>query len=385
MPWRERSPMELRDAFIADYVRGVFTVTALASEYDISRKTAYKWIDRYEAGGRAALADRSRRPHTLGRQTDPAVWSAVLAMRRRYPRFGAKKLLKRLRDRDPTVAWPSRSAVCDRLHQAGLIVPRRRRRRDPHPLGPRVIAAAPNDTWTTDFKGEFRTGDGRYCYPLTLRDACSRYVLRCDGLEARRGALTRVCFQRAFAEFGLPRRIRSDNGTPFAGVGLARLSRLNVWWLRLGIVPERICPGRPEQNGSHERYHADLAAATTRPPAATRRAQQQRFNRYRRLYNEERPHEALGDDYPGARYAPSPRPLPETLPPVEYPGHFEVRRVGNSGSVSWRGQFLFTTEVLAGEPVGFEAVDEGLWTVYYATVAIARFDERDGRLRELPT
>ena len=302
----------------------------------------------------------------------------------RLARFGAKKLLKRLRDAEPTAAWPSRSTVCDWLQQAGLVVPRRRRRRAPHPMGTRVVPTAPNDTWTTDFKGEFRVGDGTYCYPLTLRDAATRYVLRCDGLATRSVALTRERFRRAFLEFGLPRRIRSDNGTPFASPGLARLSRLNAWWIRLGIVPERICPGRPDQNGSHERYHADLAAATARPPAPTPRAQQQRFARYRHEYNHERPHEALDDRYPAELYQASPRPYPTRLPPIEYPGYFEVRQVSASGTISWRGHAVFVTEVLAGEPLGFEPVDDGIWTVRYATVAIARFNERTYDVRELP-
>ena len=223
--------------------------------------------------------------------------------------------------------------MCDLLRRHGLSVARPRRRRPPHGRHTLAPILAPNATWTTDFKGEFRTGDGLYCYPLTLRDGFSRYVLRCDALPSRDGRRTRRCFEQAFAEFGLPARIRSDNGGPFASPGLGRLSRLNVWWLRLGIVPERIAPGRPEQNGAHEQFHAVLKAATTRPPAPTRRAQQQRFHVFCREYNTERPHESLGHRPPATLYHASPRALPPRLPPLAYPGHMEVRRVSSAGHI----------------------------------------------------
>jgi putative transposase len=238
--------------------------------------------------------------------------------------------------------------------------------------------------WTTDFKGQFRTGDGRYCYPLTLRDGFSRYVLRCDALASTHSALVQRCFARAFATYGLPERIRSDNGGPFAGVGLTRLSRLSVWWLRLGIVPERIALGHPEQNGSHEQFHRVLKAETTRPPAATLRAQHRRFQRFAAEYNTMRPHEALADATPGSCYHGSVRPLPARLPVVAYPGHVEVRRVSSTGAVSWRGDPVYLTEVLAGEDVAFEEVDDGIWLLWFATVTLARFDARTRILTAVP-
>lgn len=219
----------------------------------------------------------------------------------------------------------------------------------------------PNEVWTTDFKGEFRTGDGVYCYPLTLRDGFSRYVLRCDGLYTRRGDDVRRRFERAFAAYGLPERMRSDNGGPFAGTGLTRLSRLSVWWMRLGIQPERIALGHPEQNGSHEQFHRVLKAETARPPAPTLAAQQHRFRRFCAEYNDERPHEALQDQPPASRYRASPRPLPRQVPRVEYPGHMEVRRVSAVGHVSWGGQPVYLTDILAGEDLGF-ALDPIWWT-----------------------
>jgi hypothetical protein len=237
--------------------------------------------------------------------------------------------------------------------------------------------------WTIDYKGEFLTGDRRYCYPLTLRDAFSRYVLRCDALTAHTLAVTRPRLEQAFAEYGLPDRIRSDNGPPFGGPGLGRLSTLAVWWIRLGIIPERIEPGCPEQNGSHEQFHAVLKAETARPPAANARAQHQRFRRFCHEYNRERPHEALGQTPPAAHYQRSARPLPRRLPPLEYPGHAEIRRVDQNGYVSWQGAPLFVSVALAREDVAFEEVDDGLWTVQFATLPLARYDARHRTLHPI--
>lgn len=384
MPWRERSPVDLRVAFISEYLSGLFTVTELVAQYGISRKTAYKWIGRYQADGPRGLIDRSRRPQTPGRVTPRALVEALLEVRRRHPRWGAKKLLAAARTQEPDAVWPCRSTVCEWLRREGLIVARRRRPVVPHARHPLAPITAANDTWTTDFKGEFRTGDRQYCYPLTLRDGFSRYVLRCDALASRSYPLTRARFERAFAEYGLPRRIRSDNGTPFASPGLARLSRLNVWWMRLGIVPERIAPGRPEQNGSHEQFHSVLKAETARPPAPNRRAQQRRFRAFCQEYNEQRPHESLADRVPATVYQASPRALPRRLTPLDYPGHMEIRRVATNGCVSWRNVPLFLTEVLSGADVGLEEVADGVWTVYFATIAIGRLDERHRTITEVP-
>ena len=384
MPWRERSPVDLRVQFIGEYQAELWSMTELAEQYGISRKTAYKWVTRYERGGAAALLDQSRRPWTQPSATDPRLIAALLAVRRRHPRWGAKKLLAVVKRQYARAAWPSRSTVCDVLRRHALVVPRPRRRPMPHGGHALAPITGPNETWTTDFKGEFRTGDRRYCYPLTLRDGFSRYVLRCDALLSRSYALTRARFERAFADYGLPVRIRSDNGGPFAGPGLGRLSRLNVWWIRLGIVPERIGLGRPEQNGSHEQFHRVLKADTTRPPAATARAQQRRFGAFYREYNEVRPHESLDDQPPATRYTASPRPLPTRLAPLEYTGHMEVRRVSSAGCISWRGIPIFLTEVLEGEDVGFEEVADGHWTLSFATVRLGRFDERTRRITALP-
>ncbi len=382
MAWREMSPMDQRMQFVTEYASGLFTMTELAEQYGISRKTGYKWVERHEAEGVSGLADRSRRPHHSPQATDPALITALVELRKRHPSWGAQKLLAVLRRRQPDVEWPARTTVCDQLKAAGLVASRRRRRprvAAPSQRGPITHA---NEVWTTDFKGEFRTGDGVYCFPLTLRDGFSRFVLRCDALRCHTLAVTRPCFARAFAEYGLPERLRSDNGPPFGGPGLGRLSTLAVWWIRLGIVPERIDPGHPEQNGAHEQFHAVLKKETARPPAATRAAQQRRFARFCAEYNHERPHESLQDDVPATHYESSPRPFPSRLPPLEYPAHAEIRRVSKAGCVSWR-QPLFVSEVLAGEDVSFEEVDDGIWTVTFATIVLGRFDERRHRIEPI--
>ena len=382
MPWRETSPMEQRLDFVHEYESGLFTMTELAAEYGISRKTGYKWLDRYAAEGALGLDDRSRRPHSSPHATDADVLATLVRLRRRHPRWGPKKLLTVATRHAPKANWPSPSTLAAHFKAQGLITARRRRQ------PPLVVAStgAPitrvNEVWTTDYKGEFLTGDGRYCYPLTLRDGFSRFVLRCDALTAHTLASTRPRFERAFAEYGLPDRIRSDNGPPFGGPGLGRLSTLAVWWIRLGIVPERIAPGHPEQNGSHEQFHRVLKADTARPPAATAAAQQRRFTRFCGEYNHERPHEALDQTVPAAYYRPSSRPLPRRLPPLEYPGHAEIRRVDQNGYVSWRRP-LFVSVALANEAIAFEEVDDGIWTVTFATVVLGRFDERQHRIHPI--
>jgi putative transposase len=382
MPWQEVTPVNQRLEFVREYETELFTLTELAAQYGISRKTGYKWLGRYDAEGAVGLLDQSRRPHHSPQATDAELIEALVAVRRRHPRWGAKKLLAVVARRAPQAAWPSRSTVCDVLKARGLVASRRGRRRPVAAPSTRRPITYANEVWTTDFKGEFRTGDGRYCYPLTLRDGFSRFVLRCDALLAHTLATTRPRFERAFAEYGLPERLRSDNGPPFGGPGLGRLSSLAVWWIRLGIVPERIDPGHPEQNGSHEQFHAVLKAETARPPAASAAAQQRRFTRFCAEYNHERPHEALHQEVPATRYQPASRPLPRRLPPLDYPGHVEIRRVSTAGTVSWR-QPLFVSQALAGEDVAFEEVDDGIWTVTFATVVLGRFDERQHRIHPM--
>lgn len=382
MPWRELLLMDQRVQFIADYQRDVFDVADLARRYGISRKTAYKWIDRYAAGGPAGLVDRSRRPVHSPYATPARVVAALLDVRRHHPSWGAKKLLKVVSTREPTWALPARSTVCDLLDRAGLITAPRRQPVPAHPGRSLIPMTAPNGTWTADFKGQFKTRNGVYCYPLTIVDGYSRYLLACHGLLSTAIVGTRPIFLRLFQEYGLPGIIRTDNGVPFATTALGRLSTLSVWWIRLGILPELIAPASPQQNGRHERMHRTLKAEATRPPSGTLRAQQVRFNRFRQEYNHDRPHEALDQETPAEHYVPSPRELPRRLPPLEYPGHFEVRLVSRNSGIRWRKRWVCVTHTLAGEYVGLEEVGDGLWDVYFGPLQLGRMDERRQQIED---
>jgi transposase InsO family protein len=262
-------------------------------------------------------------------------------------------------------------------------VPKKRQRRSiGHPGKPISHIGAPNDVWSADFKGHFKTGDGRYCYPLTITDGYSRFLLSCQALSSTSVGEAKPVFTRVFKEFGLPQRIRTDNGVPFATNTLARLSQLSAWWVRLGILPEFIEPGKPQQNGRHERMHRTLKAETTRPPGATLRAQQRKFNHFREEFNQERPHEALDMRTPAACYDPSSRKMPTKLPPLEYPDRFEVRYVSANGGIRWNHQWVNVSRVCVGEYVGLEEIDEGVWNVYFGPLKLGRLLERHMRIED---
>lgn len=378
MPW-STTPMDQRARFIFDLEACRYSMTELCQRYAISRKTGYKWAQRYVEEGLEGLRDRSRAPHRSPYRTSEPVRQALIQCRQAHPTWGPKKLVRVLARREPSWSWPAPSTAGEILRQAGLVPRRRRRRRTAAPTQPpRVEPQAPNELWTADFKGEFRTGDRRYCYPLTIADRHSRFLLQCRALPSTAGLGARAWFERTFQEYGLPEGILTDNGPPFGSRAIHRLSRLGVWWLRLGIRLLRIQPGHPEQNGAHERMHRTLKGQTARPPAAGLRTQQRCFDAFVHEYNHERPHEALDFQCPESLYQVSDRPYPSRLPAVEYPGHFEVRKVRHNGEIQWRGQRHFLSETLEGEAVGFEEIDDGLWSVHFTTVLLARFDEREG-------
>ncbi len=376
MPWDQTSTMDQRRLFIADYIARSFTIMELCERYGVSRPTGYKWIYRFHDHGVAGLEELSRRPRHCPHKTAEDLVEEILELRRRHPFWGAKKLLKILRKRRPKKAWPARSTISDLLKRNHLIEKKRRRKYPGHPGKPETSMDAPNDTWCADFKGEFKTRNGIYCYPLTVTDGCTRYLLECRGLPSVAHARTKPVFAKIFREFGMPRIIRTDNGAPFATTAIGRLSRLSVWWIRLGIFPELIQPGRPSQNGRHERMHKTLKQETTRPPAKTMRGQQIRFNRFIDEFNNVRPHEALDDETPASLYKPSNREYPPRLPTVEYPGHFETRLVSRNGGFRWNSTRVPITHTLEGEYVGLEEVDDGLWDVYFGPVRLGQMDER---------
>jgi len=384
MPWSETTPMSERMRFIWQLESCEFTMTELCEAFGIARKTGYKWAQRYAEEGWEGLKDRSRAPTQCPHRTEKRCEDQLVAWRRKHPSWGARKLLSRLERRYPDWSWPAPSTAGAILKLHGLVRSRPRRRSKPSSSKPEVVARRPNDLWSADFKGHFRTGDRRVCHPLTIADRVSRYLLECRARDSTSHDQARPIFEAAFREHGLPRAMLCDTGPPFgSGRAPRHLSRLAVWWIRLGIEPLYIEPGHPEQNGAHERMHRTLKAETARPPHRSFAAQQAAFHRFRREYNHERPHEALDFQMPAELYRPSSRPFPRRLPAVEYPGHFEVRNVHSKGEIKWQGQRRFISEVLQGERVGLEEIDDGRWSVYFCSRLLGRYDERNERLELL--
>jgi putative transposase len=368
MPWRETCAMTERLRFVTFAEEGEETMAALCRRFGISRKTGYKLLARYAAEGLEGLSDRSHAAHHRPHAVSEVIERRILELRAARPTWGPRKLRARLREIDAATAWPATSTMGDILRRHGLVVPRRRRVVTPADTLPFADCAGPNDTWCLDYKGWFRTGDGRRCDPLTISDAYSRYLLRCQAVRQADTRCARPLIEATFREYGLPRAIRSDNGPPFASRGVGGLSRLSVWWIRLGIRPERITPGRPSENGRHERMHSTLKRDACQPPASSGRAQQLRFDAFRRVYNDERPHEAIDDATPSTIYRPSPRPYPARLPDIVYPDHWQIRMVRHAGDIKWRGERLFVGEALFGEPVGLEECDGGAWRLHFGPV-----------------
>jgi transposase InsO family protein len=374
--------MDQRTQFIADHLREVLSITELCDLYGVSRKTAYKWIDRYLRQGPAGLEERTRRPQSSPNRTPDEITHALLEARRRHPSWGGKKLLTLVHKRHPHWNLPHRSTVCDILSRHGMVPKKRKRRRIGHPGKPTSSILAANDLWSADFKGQFKTGDGHYCYPLTVTDSFSRYLLGCQGLHSTSVEEAKPVFTRLFKEYGLPKRIRTDNGVPFATTTLARLSRLSAWWVRLGVMPEFIEPGKPQQNGRHERMHLTLKDETTRPPAHSLTAQQRKFNRFLDEFNHERPHEALDQQTPASCYERSTREMPSKLKPFVYPDRFEVRYVSGNGGIRWNRDWVNVSTVCIGEYVGLEEIDNGIWTVYFGPLKLGRLNERHMRIED---
>jgi transposase InsO family protein len=380
MPFEETCVLDETVRFIAAYLEGEETMAAVCRDFGISRQWGYELVRRYRAEGAAGLKPRSRVPHRPGRAMAAAVADAVIALRCRHPSWGPKKLRAVLARQAPETVWPASSSMGDLLRREGLVRGRRRRRTRLPLTQPFAPVEAPNDLWCIDFKGWFRTGDGKRCDPLTLSDADSRYLLVCRGVAPTLDGVDPVV-DAAFRRHGLPLAIRSDNGPPFAGNGAAGLSRLAVKWIKLGIRLERTDPGSPQQNGRHERMHGTLKAETARPPADTPAAQQRRFDCFRREYNEERPHEALGQETPASRYRPSPRRYPARIEEPQYDAEHAVRRVRSNGEIRWGGDLIFVGEALIGEPVGVAETETGDWIVRFADLPVGLIDRRTRKLR----
>lgn len=384
MPWRVSRVVDERRKFVLELESGE-RMAEVCRRFGISRKTGYKILARWKAQEDAGLLDRDRAPLRVPHRTPTEIEELIVQARREHPTWGPRKLRAVLEPLHPGVLLPCASTIDLILRRHQLVVPRRRRRTvSPYPSALR-LPVAPNDLWCADFKGQFRLGCGAYCYPLTISDQVSRFLLACEGLEATDGGPTREVFEQVFAESGLPWAIRTDNGTPFVGRGLWGLSRLSVWWLRLGVSHERIEKGHPEQNGRHERMHRTLKAETTRPAAHGLLAQQERFDSFRTTYNELRPHEALGQKAPSSVHVRSPRPYPDRLPEPAYPLHDDVRTVGRTGHLAiGRRRTVFITLALAGQPLGLRELVDGRWLVSFMHLDLGEIDPTERRFQPLP-
>lgn len=374
MPWKETSKLEQRKELIARCLSGEESIAELSRQYGVSRETVYQWLRRVKAEGEAGLQERSRAPHRQARAIAPEMSERILEVRRAHPRWGPRKILGTLDNGN--LELPAASTVGALLKREGLVPARRIRLRVPSYTNPLAHAEAPNQVWCADFKGWFRCGNGDRCDPLTISDACSRYLLRCRHVAKTDGPHVRGVFATVFRDNGVPEAIRTDNGPPFASKAPGGLSRLSMWWLRLGIRHERITPGCPQQNGRHERMHQTLKQETASPPRTNLRQQQEAFLRFEEEYNHQRPHEALENRKPAEVYSRSAREYPSRLPDLQYPAGAELRWVSQQGSVKWKCRRTFLSEVLAREAVGLVEVDDELFEVYYGPLMLGWLDGR---------
>ena len=378
MPWKARSALEERKAFINEWRKQEVPFAELCRDFHISRQTGYKWLGRYEAEGESGLEERSRAPLHNPQEMSAEVRQAILQLRQQHGRWGPRKLKALLQRQQPQRRWPALSSIGELLQREGLAHPRRNRRRTPPYTAPLQHAQAPNQVWCADYKGWFRCGDGARCDPLTITDAFSRYLLRCQQVERTDEPRARAVFEAAFREYGLPEAMRTDNGPPFATPAPGGLSRLSIWWIRLGIRHERIQPGCPEQNGRHERMHETLKQETASPPAPNLHKQQESFHRFQHQYNQIRPHEALDYRTPAEHYVASARRYPEKLPELEYPAGMRLRSVSERGQVALRRhEDVFVSKALAHETVGLWETEEGLYEVYFGSLLLGWLDSRE--------
>lgn len=376
MPLKEISIVDLRELMALRALDGRHTVSEVADMFGVTRPTVRAWRDRYRALGRLGLGDRSHAPHTCPHRTDEEIEKLIVAERKQWG-WGSKKILNRLEEGHPELHLPKRATVDAILARHNLVKRSRgRRKKGKTPFLGRYNATEPGQLTTIDFKGQFRLLNGRYCYPLTIVDSVSRFLLACHGLDAPLFAPTWKVVKRIFREHGLPSAFQSDNGPPFGPVN-GRFSAMSVQLMMLDVQPVFSRPGHPQDNGSHERMHRELKAFTTRPPSPSFPLQQKRFDEFRATYNEQRPHEGIHMQRPARIYRPPQRPFPSRQCGPDYPAHFETRKVQANGHVSWRDQSIFISEVFAGHRIGLEPTDDGIWTVHFYRFTIGKIDERE--------
>jgi putative transposase len=379
MPWKTIVPEEQRFLFVAAILKAGESMASTCRQFKISRKTGYKWLGRFKAVGVVGLKERSHAPHDHGNTTDIETSKRVIAVRKKHVRWGPRKVKSFLEKKNPKTDWPAASTIGGIFDRAGLTAhrPRRQRAEDPPvALAGLTEAQQPNDVWTADYKGWFRTGDGHRCDPLTIQDRFSRFLILLRITKTMQSPSVQRAFADAFREFGMPLIIRTDNGSPFASMGLGGLTRFSVWLIKLGIQPERIRPGSPQENGRHERFHRTMKEQVASPPGPTVLAQVRRHFVLRREYNSERPSEALGQRTPASVYHPSPRVYTGRADHPEYPAHWLVRSVRSNGEIKWNGTTIFLAESLIGEPVGLDQVNDHEWFIYFGALPLARINEK---------
>lgn len=366
MPWMELDIVTLRKQFIEEYLdKNYHSFQDLCLSYGISPKTGYKWRNRFLSGGYNNLADKSRAPHAIPHQTPEEVSTLIIDTKHEREHWGPKKILDLLRRQNPTLNLPADSTAGEILKKAGLVKKRPKRNHvsaDEHAF---EACQANNQTWSVDYKGQFKLGNGQWCYPLTITDNYSRYLLQCQALQSTCHVDARAWMERAFKEYGLPQNIRSDNGTPFSSMAAGGISQLSKWWIQLGICPQRIKPGHPQQNGRHERMHKTLKQATIKPPAYNEKSQQLKFDNFVTEYNHERSHESLQRKCPGEVYQASTSSYPETIPEVVYDEGCDTRKVKRGGEIKWRNTHIYISQVLSHERVSLEKIDNDNWEVCY--------------------
>lgn len=382
MGWMETCAVEERMRFVMAVQAREESFATVSRRFGVSRRTGYKWLNRFEDAGVEGLLDRSRAPHSHPQAMTAEIAEHCVAVRRAHPTWGPVKVRAWLERNAPKTTWPVASVIGALFDREGLTVRRRLRRRSPPSSAPFASCEAANDVWCIDFKGWFRTGDGLRCEPLTLSDAHSRYLLRCQALACTDTDHVWPVLDAAFREFGLPHRLRSDNGPPFASCGAGALSKLSVKVIKAGVMPERIAPGKPQQNGRLERLHLTLLQDTAQPPAKSLRAQLERMRRFLRLYNDERPHAALGNDTPAEHYAVSPRRFDGVLREPDFGNDHTVRRVRTNGEIRWQGNTIYISEALIGEPIGLVEDQAGDWTASYGPIELGVIAHGGDRLRK---
>ncbi len=374
MPWEMEKPMDQKVKLISLWLDEGYSITELSIQFGVSRKTIYKWINRYRIEGVTGLEDKSRAPQAHPNITERDKIERIIEYKLSHDKWGPKKIIDCLERKYQDERWPSASTAGEWLRKNGLVKSRKRRRHVQVYQNHFIDCRRPNDVWSADYKGQFYTRDRKVCYPLTVTDNYSRYLISCDGLEGPRYVETKGCFERIFRDYGLPVAIRTDNGIPFAGTSIGGLSRLSIWWIKLGILPERIAPGEPQQNGRHERMHRTLKESTTNPVGSNLTEQQKKFDLFRVEYNNERPHESIGMKRPCEVYKSTCRSFPNSIQPVEYSDNFMIRNVRHNGEIKFKGDFYFLSELLHGESVGLKEISDRIWQLNFGLYKLGYID-----------